>query len=157
MHTTRFIFLFLLFLFGCESSYSSSYTPLEFVIIHSSNIRGEAEPCGWPKNPLGGLARKATIIDKAKQEGKPVLVFDSGDIFFLDSTKYNHETRKVHAEIIAKSHNLMNCNSLTPGHRDVSEFGLQYLKSLKICQVLILFQAIFMISKLMRESLMSSI
>ena len=76
------------------------FTPVQFSIIHSSNLRGETEPCGWPKNPLGGLARKASIINQEKSKGSHVLVFDTGDAFFLDDTKYNDDTRKIHAEII---------------------------------------------------------
>ena len=60
------------------------FTPVSFSIIHSSNLRGETEPCGWPKNPLGGLARKASIINQEKSKGSHVLVFDTGDLFFLD-------------------------------------------------------------------------
>ena len=35
----------------------------KIVILGSANVHGEIEPCGWKKKPLGGLARKATIVD----------------------------------------------------------------------------------------------
>ena len=79
---------------------------------------------------MGGLARKASIINQEKSKGSHVLVFDTGDVFFLDKNKYNDDTRKIHAEIIAKSYNMIGCNSLSPGLRDVSEFGFSYLDSL---------------------------
>jgi len=63
---------------------------------------------------LGGLARKASIINQEKSKGSHVLVFDTGDVFFLDKNKYNDDTRKIHAEIIAKSYNMIGCNSLSP-------------------------------------------
>jgi len=80
---------------------------------------------------LGGLARKASIINQEKSKGSHVLVFDTGDAFFLDDTKYNDDTRKIHAEIIAKSYTMMGCNSLAPGLRDFNEFGYSYLDQLK--------------------------
>ena len=85
---------------------------------------------------MGGLARKASIINQEKSKGSHVLVFDTGDVFFLDKNKYNDDTRKIHAEIIAKSYNMIGCNSLSPGLRDVSEFGFSYLDSLKRMGVL---------------------
>ena len=37
------IFSILLLLIGCEQSYSH---PVEFLVINSSNVWGETEPCG---------------------------------------------------------------------------------------------------------------
>ena len=68
---------------------SSQFIPVDFSIIHSSNIRGETEPCGWPKNPLGGLARKASIIDNENADSLDVLFFDTGDLFFITSLSIN--------------------------------------------------------------------
>ena len=80
---------------------------------------------------MGGLARKANIINQEKEKGSHVLVFDTGDTFFLEHNKYDDDTRKIHAEIIAKSYNMMGCNSLSPGLRDFGEFGISYLDELK--------------------------
>ena len=80
---------------------------------------------------MGGLARKATIIDQEKLDSSNVLVFDSGDLFFLEDTKHNDENRKIHAKIIAESYKNMGCNAISPGERDFKELGLSYLKELK--------------------------
>ena len=80
---------------------------------------------------MGGLARKANIINQEKKKGANVLVFDTGDTFFLENNKYDNDTRKIHAEIIAKSYDMIGCNSLCPGSRDISEFGISYLDKLK--------------------------
>ena len=51
-------------------------------IVSTANVHGETDPCGWKKKPLGGLARKATIIDELRSEGFDVLVLDAGNLFF---------------------------------------------------------------------------
>ena len=51
-------------------------------LIVTTNVHGEVDPCGWPKKPLGGLARKATIIDELKEKGKVPIILDAGNLFF---------------------------------------------------------------------------
>ena len=58
---------FLVILFLSINLFASSLSS-DIVILGSANVHGEIEPCGWKKKPLGGLARKATIIDQIKQE-----------------------------------------------------------------------------------------
>ena len=107
---------------------------MDFTIIHSSSIWGETEPCGWPKNPLGGLARKANIIDNERLNDRPVIVLDSGDLFFSKSILYedkdNIEEAKIRSEIIVKSNNQMSYNAFNPGSRDFA-LGLSYLKKIE--------------------------
>ena len=54
-------------------------------IIATSNVIGETDPCGWKKKPLGGLARKATIIDEVKSEGFIPIIVDAGNLFFKNN------------------------------------------------------------------------
>jgi len=49
-------------------------------LLHSNNVEGEYENCGCPSHPLGGLARRATVIDQARTEADGVLVVDAGDL-----------------------------------------------------------------------------
>ena len=51
-------------------------------IIATANVMGEIDPCGWPKNPLGGLARKATIVNQIKS-GKKLTITDPNMTRFL--------------------------------------------------------------------------
>ena len=55
-------------------------------LIVTTNVHGEIDPCGWPKKPLGGLARKATIIDELRENGKDPLILDAGNLFFKKKT-----------------------------------------------------------------------
>jgi len=49
-------------------------------LLHSNDLEGEYENCGCPSHPLGGLARRATVIDRARAEADGVLVVDAGDM-----------------------------------------------------------------------------
>jgi hypothetical protein len=49
-------------------------------IVYSSALRGEYEPCGCPSHPLGGIARRATVIDRARAEADGVVVVDAGNL-----------------------------------------------------------------------------
>ena len=48
-------------------------------IIGTTNVHGEIDPCGWKKKPLGGLARKATILEQLNKDGINPLILDAGD------------------------------------------------------------------------------
>ena len=51
-------------------------------IATTANVHGETDPCGWKKRPLGGLARKATIIDEMRSEGFDVIILDAVNLLF---------------------------------------------------------------------------
>ena len=58
----------------------------------TANVHNETDPCGWKKKPLGGLARKATIIDNLRSEGFDVLILDAGNLLF----KKDFYRRRMH-------------------------------------------------------------
>lgn len=49
-------------------------------LIYTSNVRGEYEHCGCPSHPLGGLKRRATLLDRAHAETDAVIHVDAGDL-----------------------------------------------------------------------------
>ena len=79
---------------------------------------------------MGSLARKASIIDNENADSLDVLFFDTGDLFFIDDTKHNNDTRKIHAQIIAESYKSIGCTAIAAGERDINEFGLSYIQEL---------------------------
>ena len=83
---------------------------------------------------MGGLARKASIIDEEKLKENPVIVVDSGDLFFskpiLYSDKDNIDEAKIRADIIVNCNNAMDHSAFSPGNRDFA-LGLSYLKKLQ--------------------------
>ena len=50
-------------------------------LMYSSNLLADYEQCGCPVHPMGGVARRATQIDRARAEADAVLVLDAGDLF----------------------------------------------------------------------------
>lgn len=63
-----------------ESLAETSAAPgAHIAIVYGSNLLAEYEPCGCAAEPLGGLARRATVIDRARADGAAVLVVDAGD------------------------------------------------------------------------------
>ena len=65
----------------------SSFTTLEkkqLTILHTNDVHSyiDAFPANHPKNPnLGGVARRAAIIENIRKENPNVLLLDAGDIF----------------------------------------------------------------------------
>ena len=98
-------------------------------IIATTNVNGEIDPCGWPKKPLGGLARKATYIDKLYDSNINPLILDAGNLFYkkdIIDPGITLETAKINAEVIAKSYAVIGCNAFSPGSHDFAA-GLENL------------------------------
>lgn len=91
-------------------------------IIYSANNRGEREDCGCKSNPLGGLARRHTLIDLARSGGEDaarwwgepsapmssLFVVDAGDLFYKSANvdrMSSHDKRiaKIDARTVAKA------------------------------------------------------
>ena len=94
------------------------------------------DPCGWKKKPLGGLARKATVIENLKSQGLNPIILDAGDLLFkknIIDPGVTTDVAKVNAEIIIDSFNKMGCDAFSLGSKDFAgglDFVLeQYKKS----------------------------
>ena len=83
---------------------------------------------------MGGLARKASIIDKERSNQNSVIILDSGDLFFSKPTLYfdkdNIDAEKIRSNIILNSNNHMGYNAFSPGSRDFA-LGLSYLQKIE--------------------------
>ncbi|MGD9850832.1 MAG: bifunctional UDP-sugar hydrolase/5'-nucleotidase [Nitrospirales bacterium] len=95
------------------------------VILHSSEHHGVALPLDRAEDTLvGGLSRRATLIDEIRQEGHPVLVVDSGDI--LIGTAFS-SWFKGEPDILAM--NRMGYAGMVAGNHDF-DFGVDHLTTL---------------------------
>ena len=102
-------------------------------ILGTTNVHGEIDPCGWKKKPLGGLARKATIIENLSNQNINPIVLDAGDLFFKKDKiepGITTDIAKINANIIVESFNKMGCDAFSPGSKDFAS-GLKFLKSLE--------------------------
>ena len=83
---------------------------------------------------MGGLARKATIIDNLRAEGFDVLILDAGNLLFKKETigpGTPTETGKMTAEIIVNAYNQIGCHSFSPGSKDFAA-GLAFVKEMQM-------------------------
>ena len=102
-------------------------------IMATANVHNETDPCGWKKKPLGGLARKATILDQQSEGITNFYVVDAGNLFFKSNDidpGITLEAAKINSEIIVESFNTMGCDVFSPGEFDFSG-GLDHLLKLE--------------------------
>ena len=119
----------MIFLVLIQIGLTKGTTSKQIRIVSTANVHGETDPCGWKKKPLGGLARKATIIDNLRSEGFDVLILDAGNLLFKKETLgpgTPTETAKMTAEIIIAAFNNIACHAFSPGSKDFAA-GLDFL------------------------------
>ncbi|MFK7050515.1 MULTISPECIES: bifunctional UDP-sugar hydrolase/5'-nucleotidase [Flavobacterium] len=66
------------------SSFNTAGTLQKLTILHTNDTHSQIDPFpeGHPKNPnLGGVARRAALINQIRKEEDNVLLLDAGDIF----------------------------------------------------------------------------
>jgi len=81
---------------------------------------------------LGGLARKATILDSLAQNTENILVVDAGNLFFkkdIIDPGIETEVSKEYAKIILESFNIIGCTVFSPGKKDFAA-GKDFLLNL---------------------------
>ena len=90
------IFVIVLFGFSCESTFVESKVKM----VLTGSVHGQLDPCGWKKNPLGGLSRKYVAIKQMRDDGQDPIVLDAGDMFFSTTSlnKNNLESEKHRCE-----------------------------------------------------------
>ncbi|MCX5894498.1 MAG: multiheme c-type cytochrome [Proteobacteria bacterium] len=131
-------FLRLLILVVAGTFFYAGGVPLDslraapFVIIYSNDVLGELELCGCDSEQLGGLARKTTLIKTLKNEGRPVLVIDSGNLFFREkpASKIEENEFLLKSEYILEAYKQTGCDALNVGETDLF-LGIAHLKNLK--------------------------
>ena len=78
---------------------------------------------------MGGLARKATIIEQLISTDQKPIIVDAGDLFFKKDDYdpgVTLDAAKINAEIIRESFNTMGCDAFSPGQKDFAG-GLDFL------------------------------
>lgn len=95
------------------------------VILHSSEHHGVALPLDQAgETRIGGLARRATIVEDVRREGVPVLMVDSGDI--LIGTALSSWFR---GEPDIRAMNLIRYDAMVAGNHDF-DYGIDHLRTL---------------------------
>ena len=82
---------------------------------------------------MGGLARKATVIDELRSEGFDVIILDAGNLLFKKENigpGTPTEIAKKTAEIIISGFNEIGCHAFSPGSKDFAA-GLAFVQSMQ--------------------------
>jgi 2',3'-cyclic-nucleotide 2'-phosphodiesterase (5'-nucleotidase family) len=104
----------------------------QIALLYTSNGGGDYEQCGCPVHPLGGIARRATIIDRARSEADATLVVDAGDLFLpqADEVREGKKPDAVEIErrarLLAAAYGRIGTTAVLPGERDLA-IGLPLL------------------------------
>jgi hypothetical protein len=106
---------------------------LQLTLIYSSNQLASFQPCNCPLHPMGGLARRATQIDRARAEADAVLVLEGGDLLSPAPVPSGRpptaEEIDRRAQLLGRAHRRMGLTALVPGERDLA-LGLPRLQRL---------------------------
>ena len=73
-----FIILSIISFSSCDNSLIES----KIKMVLTGSVHGQLDPCGWRKNPLGGLSRKLVVLEEMRKNGDDPLILDAGDMFF---------------------------------------------------------------------------
>ncbi len=96
----------------------------EIALLYSSNLQGRYAPCNCAVQPLGGLARRATVTARVRAEADATLVVDAGDLFQPEGTTAETERQ---ADLLAAGIAGGGIDAFTPGEGDLA-LGVPLLK-----------------------------
>jgi hypothetical protein len=104
----------------------------QVTVVYSSNQLAGYGPCNCAVSPLGGLARRATQIDRAHAEADAVLVLDAGDLLTAAPERAAGPAPVAgeierRARLMAAAYQRMGTTALVPGERDLA-LGLPLLR-----------------------------
>jgi hypothetical protein len=92
-------------------------------LLYGSDLDGAYETCGCPVHPMGGIARRATQIDRARAEADAVLVVDAGNLFWPSRVTPGKPPDpgelERRARLLATGYGRMGTTAYTPGARDL--------------------------------------
>jgi 5'-nucleotidase len=94
------------------------------IILHTNDVHSHLDPfdANHPKYPnMGGFARRATLIEKLRNENKHVLLLDAGDIF-QGTPYFNFFGGKPELELMSK----MKYDASTIGNHEFDN-GMEHL------------------------------
>jgi 2',3'-cyclic-nucleotide 2'-phosphodiesterase (5'-nucleotidase family) len=72
---------------------------VQIALLYSSNLQGEYEQCGCPSHPMGGLARRANLAERARADSDGVLIVDAGDMLLPSGPPPPHFVPPARGEV----------------------------------------------------------
>ncbi len=109
---------------GADAAAPAAARGREIALLYSSNLQGKYAPCNCAVQPLGGLARRATVTARARAEADATLVVDAGDLFLPEGSAAETERQ---ANLLAAGIASGGIDAFTPGESDLA-IGVPLLK-----------------------------
>ena len=120
--TCSFAFCLLSLAFTCYAK--------EITILYTGETHAMIYPCSCPKEPDGGISRRATLIKQLRKTNPHTLVLDSGGLFaggLMDEYTQNTELDMQRTLVNLKAIELMQYDALSLGD-DEFNFGREFLE-----------------------------
>jgi len=118
-----------LFLFAACSLQPAAYAK-EITIIYTGQTHAMIYPCNCPKEPDGGIARRAALIRQLRKDNPDTLLLDSGSFFaggLMDEYAQNAPLDMQRSGINLKAMELIGYDALGIGENEFY-FGRQFLE-----------------------------
>jgi hypothetical protein len=91
----------------------------DLVVAYGARGDGEIEPCGCPKRPLGGLARRNTVIEQERATGADLVVEAGGSLAAeLADPAADLDQRRAKASLIARAWHLAGVDAVAFSEAD---------------------------------------
>jgi hypothetical protein len=99
-------------------------------VLYASDLLGAYETCGCPVHPMGGLARRATQVDRARADSDGALVLDAGDdLLPAPGRPADAGELERRARLVLRAMGRIGTTAFTPGERDLA-LGVPVLRRL---------------------------
>lgn len=97
---------------------------IDMTIIYSGNLEGELEPCGCTlEGDLGGIKRRATIIDELRKTSPQLFLISSGGLIVSYAS-----TDRLTSEYILKGFNTLDYDAIGVQWQDLS-YGTEFIQT----------------------------
>ncbi|TRZ96485.1 hypothetical protein D4R78_00635 [bacterium] len=103
----------------------------EITILYTGDTHAMLYTCNCPKEPIGGLSRRATLIKQLRKENPDTLVLDSGGFFasgMMDEYSQNTQLDIQRTLASLKAMELMQYDALAIGDNEFN-FGREFLEA----------------------------
>lgn len=125
---------FLLFIFATSLYFTANFSlagAQEITILYTGDTHAMLYHCNCPKEPDGGVSRRATLIKQLRKNNPNVLVLDSGGFFasgLLDEYSQNTQLDMQRTLANLKAMELMQYDALGVGDNEFN-FGREFLEA----------------------------
>ena len=122
------LLIFISIFYSCTQEFEKDSVRL----VLTGSVHGQLDPCGWKKNPLGGLPRRYTKINEMRDNGESLIVLDAGDMFYSTNKINNNniKSEKHRCATMLQAYNKIGYDGINIGNYELLT-GIKYLIDLQ--------------------------